>query len=436
MAVKRAEAHYRGVVGGVATPKPVQHLANRLSRDLVLHEQTAARMDHIVTMPPPQPLRIAKHDTPNVRVHVVIVQLTPLMPSMFTPATILPIQPTSTANPSSSTAHLGAAPTGRMGPLTEKAAIQAPKRLVSEPTVISDRHGRICRLPYCNPISWPAVKEEQLEEAVRNVVVLGMHRSGTSAVTRAINLMGIPLGRESDLHSGQDNPLGHWESNSLVLANDLILAQFHGSFTFPPNLRSGWEGSLNTEWLLPHLAALFGDVYPQDAWLWKDPRLCLTLPLWRRILAPFCVVLVIRNPNAVTDSLRSRDGLPLAYCHALWDRYNRSAVRNLEGLPVAIVEFDALESDPSRELKRLAQALESLGVHLPGFVSDAVASIKRLNRVSSVSQSRSSAGMWSELQNLPRVSQSFERRDLSKSVWASAATRAGRLWTLRSAFRL
>lgn len=49
------------------------------------------------------------------------------------------------------------------------------------------------------------------------VLVLGMHRSGTSALTRCINLLGVPLGVADDLMpTGEANPRGYWESASLT----------------------------------------------------------------------------------------------------------------------------------------------------------------------------------------------------------------------------
>lgn len=73
----------------------------------------------------------------------------------------------------------------------------------------------------------------------RPVVVLGMHRSGTSAVTRVVNLLGLPLCRRDDLYLAADNPAGHWESTSVVGVNDALLAEMGGPCWAPPVLLSG-----------------------------------------------------------------------------------------------------------------------------------------------------------------------------------------------------
>src|ERR1019366_7128579 len=117
-----------------------------------------------------------------------------------------------------------------------------------------------------------------------------MHRSGTSAVSRILNLLGADLGPEGDLLTEYDNPAGHWESKALVACNDRILASFG----------PGWEYSDRASLLLPELTDAFASVYRSSPWVWKDPRTCLTFPLWRRVIGPGAtVVIVFRDPGAV-----------------------------------------------------------------------------------------------------------------------------------------
>src|ERR1700734_2392312 len=90
--------------------------------------------------------------------------------------------------------------------------------------------------------SWPSNQEDRHEPG-RPVVVLGMHRSGTSVVARIINLLGLPLCRDDDILSGPDNPTGYWESGSLVKFNDRLLKMFGGSWVFPPAMSRNWESA-------------------------------------------------------------------------------------------------------------------------------------------------------------------------------------------------
>src|ERR1019366_7940994 len=86
-----------------------------------------------------------------------------------------------------------------------------------------------------------------------------MHRSGTSAVSRILNLLGADLGPEGDLLTEYDNPAGHWESKALVACNDRILAAFGRSWDFPPWTAPGWEYSDRASRLLDIPLVATGD---------------------------------------------------------------------------------------------------------------------------------------------------------------------------------
>jgi hypothetical protein len=212
---------------------------------------------------------------------------------------------------------------------------------------------------------------------VPGIVVLGMHRSGTSAVTRILNLLGADVGPADDLLTEYDNPSGHWESRALVACNDRILAAFGRSWDFPPWLGPGWELSPRAQRLMPDLADTFAGVFRSEPWVWKDPRTCLTFPLWRRVLgSSVVVVLVLRAPGAVVSSVKRRDGIPTVYGTGLWHRYVRAAARSSEGLPLVCVRFDDLVASPTDTIGRMVGALASLGVDLGGDLSMAAASVQ------------------------------------------------------------
>lgn len=240
---------------------------------------------------------------------------------------------------------------------------------------------------------------------VTGVVVVGMHRSGTSAVTRVVNLLGAHLGRADDLYRAPDNPSGHWESVTLCRLNDTILRVFGGYDMGPPPLPPGWPASRPARDLRPVLGATFHDVFRRDPWVWKDPRLCLTLPLWREVLPPFCAVLVVRAEPAVTASLHAREGFPRRYCRALWEHHNRAALAALAGLPTAVVDFDEMQRAPLREVGRLHDGLRHLGVPLDGEPDAAASSVRPVSRRATPPQSRSP--LEQQLRALPALSASF-----------------------------
>jgi hypothetical protein len=193
------------------------------------------------------------------------------------------------------------------------------------------------------------------------VVVVGMHRSGTSAVTGAIGALGFNLVSAEDRLTPHDSNPEHWESLSILLQNDAILAHFGGTWDAPPQLPEGWEADRG----LPGqtaaselLAAAYPDPGPS---VWKDPRACLLLPYWRKVLHPMAAVLVWRAPLAAARSLRRRDGMPVPYGVALWERYNRSAIANLTQTDVYVLDYDSMVEDSEASLSGLTSWLGSIG---------------------------------------------------------------------------
>jgi Sulfotransferase family len=212
---------------------------------------------------------------------------------------------------------------------------------------------------------------------VAGVVVLGMHRSGTSAVSRILNLLGADIGPESNLLTEYDNPTGHWESKALVACNDRILAAFGRSWDFPPWLAPGWEHTPRASRLLPELAETFAAVYGSGPWVWKDPRTCLTFPLWRRVLGTEArVVLVFRDPGAVVASVKRRDGIPSLYTLGLWQHYVRESVAASAGLPAVCLQFEDLVVAPTRTVEMLVDDLRALDFELPGDPGAAAATLR------------------------------------------------------------
>ena len=193
------------------------------------------------------------------------------------------------------------------------------------------------------------------------VVVVGMHRSGTSAVAGALASLGLTAGRPDDRMEWAESNPEHWESLSLGLFNEGLLHRLGGSWNGPPDLPRHWV----------HSASVLGgreaeqtmaSAYPQPGpSVWKDPRLCLLLPYWRTVLpGPLTAVFVWRTPLAVAHSLQRRDGLPLVVGLALWERYNRAALAGLEGIDTFAVDFDAVVAGPSEFVDQCSVWLNSL----------------------------------------------------------------------------
>jgi hypothetical protein len=176
-----------------------------------------------------------------------------------------------------------------------------------------------------------------------------MHRSGTSALTRAISLLGADLPKNlcaADLA----NEAGYFESVDLMIIHDELLK----------SAGSDWQDwrAFNPEWYTSPAAFAFKErvlgLLRQDyahsrLFVIKDPRACRFFPFWRDVLEEFgaapAIAIPVRNPLEVMASLRHRDGIPLARVALMWLRHVIDAERTTRDLPRAVVTYDALLSD-------------------------------------------------------------------------------------------
>ncbi len=246
------------------------------------------------------------------------------------------------------------------------------------------------------------------------LVVLGMHRSGTSAVTRLLERLGCYVGEPHEtLAADFANPVGYFERRDVVdLDRDLLRVLgcwWYDPLRFDPaNLnreeRGRFAGRVRT--VLARLAER------GEPWAIKDPVLCLTLPFWRdHMPAPPVCVMTLRDPREVAASLAARDGFPHAFGLALWEHYQRAALRHSHGLPQVFVRYSDLLVRSAEETRRLGAALEDHGVGglqalepaELGLVLDT--RLQRAREVSEITLSPAQAALWQALLDHPeRVS--------------------------------
>lgn len=198
------------------------------------------------------------------------------------------------------------------------------------------------------------------------VFVLGMHRSGTSAVTRLINLLGVAAPRESDLvPANEKNRRGYWESMSLVQFNTRVLAAVDCDMSCPIALERGWERDARLDRARAEADQAVRWAFPTAPWVWKDPRNCLSFAFWRATLdiKPVAVV-VHRNPlEIVASALRARPERKI-YILALWERYLRQALAQIEGLPVRVTSYGSVLADPLAWCEETRAFLGRAGVNV------------------------------------------------------------------------
>ena len=191
-------------------------------------------------------------------------------------------------------------------------------------------------------------------------LVLGMHRSGTSAVTQLLALAGcaLPAGvMPGDAH----NARGYFEPWRIAVFNDERLraagSAWDDPFAYPFRpLPAAEEAAWRARAGDLFDAEFKGAAFP----LMKDPRATVLLPLWREVLAqrglaPRCVI-PVRHPLAVAGSLARRDGFAPAKSVLVWSAYMLAAEAYTRDLPRAVVSYDALLADWRTEAARIETA--------------------------------------------------------------------------------
>jgi hypothetical protein len=193
--------------------------------------------------------------------------------------------------------------------------------------------------------------------------LLGMHRSGTSIGTRMLALLGVENTLGEMIPPDEDNPKGYWESRALTSLNDRLLIALGCPWYAPADAQE--VGSRQKELLgfdaEAHVA--LAEAFGTRTAVWKDPRLCVLWPYWKRLAgSPQAVVVIHRAPMEVADSLRRRNGFSTPFSLALWERHMRSALSASSDLPLHVDSYSGLLNDPHAWLGRVAEFLSSAGV--------------------------------------------------------------------------
>ena len=209
---------------------------------------------------------------------------------------------------------------------------------------------------------------DRARAASGQIVVLGMHRSGTSSVAGLLARMGVSAGSDDALMIGPDNPKGHYELARLHGACLRRLESAGGDWKRPPSTAPGAA----VDAFRSDVAELLQTLEPQRPWLIKEPRLCLLARELLPLLTRPVFVHVVREPLAVAASLAVRDGLDRARALALWEHYTRAAFAASRGWPRVLVDYAELTADPLGGARRLLAALDALGVEGLREPADAV----------------------------------------------------------------
>ncbi len=194
------------------------------------------------------------------------------------------------------------------------------------------------------------------------ICIAGMHRSGTSMVTRMLNLAGLYLGPEEQIMpAAKENPEGFWENLDFVAINEEILNLLGGAWDYIPQYPPDWTNSMPMQLIRPIAEKHLRNFTGHEFWGWKDPRNCLTFPFWKSLLPGVKVIVSLRDPREVAQSLRQRNGFSYTLGLHLWYHYNRILLDATQPEERLVTHYDAFFHNPEAELRRI---LGWLGVEL------------------------------------------------------------------------
>ena len=193
------------------------------------------------------------------------------------------------------------------------------------------------------------------------LLVLGMHRSGTSAFTRILNLMGAELPKQL-VGALPGNEAGHWEPERLVVLHDQMLAEAGSSWR---DLRPLDLAELSTDRLAYYksmIRSIIGDEFGDaHVFVLKDPRICRFIPIYRAALTELGVriepFIMIRNPLEVSASLLARDKMSNSYSLLLWLRHCLDAEKHTRDMHRVFISYDQIVNDIDFVIARLHESM-------------------------------------------------------------------------------
>jgi hypothetical protein len=188
------------------------------------------------------------------------------------------------------------------------------------------------------------------------IAIVGMHRSGTSMVTRLLNLCGLDLGPEADLMPPieADNSEGYWENVNFVWINDEILRLRKADAYHPPQYTPTWKQNVDLAQVTSYANDLIAELSSAAVWGWKDPRTTLTLDFWQSLIPDLKIIMCLRHPTEVAQSLARRHSLDsIDVTLKLWWDYNQMIFHLFPRERFLLTHYNSYFQNPIAELRRL-----------------------------------------------------------------------------------
>lgn len=194
----------------------------------------------------------------------------------------------------------------------------------------------------------------------RLLVILGMHRSGTSAFSRALTSLNVNLGSNIMAPHPVVNPKGFWEDQDIYELNEEVLAILDCKWDHFASISASHVATIRQSGLVDRakrLLRLKVDETANSLFAFKDPRTARLILFWREVFAgesyEVSYLLVYRNPLSVAKSLEKRDGFALTKSYLLWLLHVVPSLLETSELPRLLLNFDELLDTPEAVLSSI-----------------------------------------------------------------------------------
>jgi len=189
----------------------------------------------------------------------------------------------------------------------------------------------------------------------KTVIVLGMHRSGTSLVAGILNKLDINMGKYQ-IKADSSNKKGHYENIIIKYLNEKILTRAGGSWKNPPQLSDIIRAGKGMKKQIRRIIKIEESVY----WGWKDPRTVLTLPLFIGHLKNPHFIICERDDEEIAYSLCRRNNFNIQEAKELIRTYKNQLNKfvNKTSFPVLRIPFNDFFEKSSEILKKISEFLD------------------------------------------------------------------------------